>query len=83
MKPNTAKFKIGDRVRIINPNRVSNGEYGVILSKPTEDTFIGSDWVVNLQKSKDYYYDRTFGYLEHELELDKNQVVLNIVKDLL
>lgn len=74
------KFRIGDRVQVINEHRDSFGHKGTITGVFTEHD--GYNWNVLLDRHSNIGYTRNLGYLENELELDKNSIVINILNDL-
>lgn len=73
-------FKIGDRVWVINETRGSYGHIGTIVREYSEDD--DYDWYVLLDKHSSISYHRTLAYLEKDIELDKNTVVIKILNDL-
>lgn len=74
------KFRIGDRVQVINEHRGSCGHKGTITGVFTEHD--GYNWNVLLDRNPNIGYTRNLAYLENELELDKNTIVINILNDL-
>ncbi len=75
------QFKIGDRVIINSPSRVSHGSKGFIDGyAKAEDS--SHEWVVELDKSNHIGYARFLHYDSDELELDKVATVKNLIKDL-
>jgi len=75
------QFKIGDRVIINSPSRVSHGSKGFIDGYPkAEDS--PCEYIVKLDKTNSTSYSRFLFYYTNELELDKVATVKNLIKDL-
>lgn len=74
------KFRIGDRVHVTNEHRGSYGLKGTITGVFIEHD--GYNWNVLLDRHPNIDYTLNLAYLENELELDKNSVVINILNDL-